>query len=540
MATETFANTASSTLNGAYTSGGSSIVVTSASTFPTTGNFRVLIDSEIMLVTAVSGTTFTVSGAQEGTSAANHSNGAAVTHLLTKGALQAIQHTRPRVTNASASYTVVSTDALILHNHSGSTSYIVAATDGLDVELQDITGAIGTLANNVFIVPAANEKINTSTGFALSGTAYHFTNGSGTVTATSSKFQSELAVGMSIQSSNQSGVNYLVSAIASDTSLTISVNFSGTTTTTATATRTSLTFAANFGRLFIRSDGADLFVKGDGTPTTVSFTTSGTFIPPAGLTQGEVYAAGGGGGGGGGINGANNLTGRTSGAGGGGALEEYARVALTGNTAITVTIGAAGSAGAAGATSGGNGGTGGTTSFGSQLSAAGGSGASAATGSGVRVGGANAVRNTIGTLVLIDNTGQPGASFPGNGGESGAGNSAQIGLAGNPGNTNLIGGFAAGAAGNPGAFSTTQGSAGGGGGGGAGPRGAGGNGGTGGDGEVTVGGASGSGTVGGSGGANTGAGGGGGGSGGNGTGSLGSGANGGAGGSGYLDVVYVL
>jgi hypothetical protein len=89
MAVEQFANNASSTLNGAINSSVTSLVVTSATGFPTVGNFRLLIDSEIMLVTAVSGTTFTVTRGIEGTAAASHSNGATVTAILTAGSLAA-------------------------------------------------------------------------------------------------------------------------------------------------------------------------------------------------------------------------------------------------------------------------------------------------------------------------------------------------------------------------------------------------------------------------------------------------------------------
>jgi hypothetical protein len=57
--------------------------------FPTTGQFRIKIDAELMLVTAVSGTTFTVTRGIEGSTAASHANGATVTHILTAGALGA-------------------------------------------------------------------------------------------------------------------------------------------------------------------------------------------------------------------------------------------------------------------------------------------------------------------------------------------------------------------------------------------------------------------------------------------------------------------
>jgi hypothetical protein len=87
MPTEQFANKAITSLLGGIGSGDSSLVVNSAAAFPGTGQFRILIDSEILLVTGVSGTTFTVSRGQEGTSAAAHLNAAVVTLILTAGAL---------------------------------------------------------------------------------------------------------------------------------------------------------------------------------------------------------------------------------------------------------------------------------------------------------------------------------------------------------------------------------------------------------------------------------------------------------------------
>jgi hypothetical protein len=90
MASEKYSNDASTTLNGAINNSVTSLVVTSATKFPTTGNFRIKIDSEYMLVTAVSGTTFTVTRGIEGSVAASHSNSVAVYHVLTKGSLDTI------------------------------------------------------------------------------------------------------------------------------------------------------------------------------------------------------------------------------------------------------------------------------------------------------------------------------------------------------------------------------------------------------------------------------------------------------------------
>lgn len=63
--------------------------LTDAHSFPATGSFRIKIDDEILLVTAVAGNTFMVTRGIEGTTARTHANGTAVRHLLTKGGLEA-------------------------------------------------------------------------------------------------------------------------------------------------------------------------------------------------------------------------------------------------------------------------------------------------------------------------------------------------------------------------------------------------------------------------------------------------------------------
>ncbi len=87
MALETQTNLASTTLNGGINNSTTTVVVTTGSVFPSTGNFRILIGSEIMLVTARSSNTLTVTRAQEGTSAASHSDLDPVYGSFTAGAL---------------------------------------------------------------------------------------------------------------------------------------------------------------------------------------------------------------------------------------------------------------------------------------------------------------------------------------------------------------------------------------------------------------------------------------------------------------------
>jgi hypothetical protein len=78
---------ADTTLNGSINSAVTSLVVNDGSVFPSTGNFRVLVDDEIMHCTARSGTTLTVNRGVEGTTAASHTSGATITHLTTADAV---------------------------------------------------------------------------------------------------------------------------------------------------------------------------------------------------------------------------------------------------------------------------------------------------------------------------------------------------------------------------------------------------------------------------------------------------------------------
>lgn len=89
---ELFGNNAATTLNGGISSSATSLVVQSASNFPTTGSFRILVDSganlEYMLVTSVSGgTTFNVTRGIEGTTGVAHSGGVQVVQIVTAGSV---------------------------------------------------------------------------------------------------------------------------------------------------------------------------------------------------------------------------------------------------------------------------------------------------------------------------------------------------------------------------------------------------------------------------------------------------------------------
>lgn len=86
MPSEKFANEIATSLSAAINASQTSITVTSATGFPA-ANFRIRIDNELMLVTAVAGLTWTVTRAVESTTAVSHAILADATHVLTAGGL---------------------------------------------------------------------------------------------------------------------------------------------------------------------------------------------------------------------------------------------------------------------------------------------------------------------------------------------------------------------------------------------------------------------------------------------------------------------
>jgi hypothetical protein len=86
---ERLANNPISKLAAAIDADDTSLTVLSASLFPDSGTFRIRIDSELLLVTAVSGTTFTVTRGAESTTATNHTSQTTVQAVLTAAGLAA-------------------------------------------------------------------------------------------------------------------------------------------------------------------------------------------------------------------------------------------------------------------------------------------------------------------------------------------------------------------------------------------------------------------------------------------------------------------
>ena len=144
MAIENLANLASTTLLNLIGSGDTSITVASIGSplpFPSP-NFRIVIDQEIILVTGVSGTIWTVIRGQENTTAIQHNAGSAVTQILTvQGLTNFITQTSPPpdTTNNKNLYNLMSTGLLsggILTINSGDSTKF------------DISAGVGYIVNN--------------------------------------------------------------------------------------------------------------------------------------------------------------------------------------------------------------------------------------------------------------------------------------------------------------------------------------------------------------------------------------------------------
>lgn len=85
---EKLSNNAATTLSGGINNTDLTLTVASGTGFPATGNFRIKIELELLLVTNVAGTTWTVTRGIEGTTAASHGSSTPVIHVLTEKGLE--------------------------------------------------------------------------------------------------------------------------------------------------------------------------------------------------------------------------------------------------------------------------------------------------------------------------------------------------------------------------------------------------------------------------------------------------------------------
>lgn len=88
MTKETYSNFAFSPLVADIDADDTELVIVSASDFPASGPFRLFIDKEVMLCTAIVGETLTVTRGYEDSTATDHTAGSMVIHGITVGALE--------------------------------------------------------------------------------------------------------------------------------------------------------------------------------------------------------------------------------------------------------------------------------------------------------------------------------------------------------------------------------------------------------------------------------------------------------------------
>jgi hypothetical protein len=177
---EQYANDAQTTLANAAGSGDATITVSSTTGFPGSGNFRIRIDNELLLVAAVSGATWTVTRAAEPIgglqTAAAHTQGATVTHVLTAASVQNVVQGSATLsslyinTNSTTALKVeqagVVPNVLVVDTTNGrvgvgaAPSYVFHVTDGgYQFAISATSGFFSnmtTVPSNVFGTPWAN------------------------------------------------------------------------------------------------------------------------------------------------------------------------------------------------------------------------------------------------------------------------------------------------------------------------------------------------------------------------------------------------
>ncbi len=183
---EQFTNKATTTLNGAINNAVTSLVVTSATGFPTAGNFRIVVDAntaneEVMTVTAVSGTTFTVARATEAIAgvqtAFSHADLATVKHVLTAGAIKSTGQILLESKTASSSATLDFTASIT----SSYDEYIVEfvsiapATNAAELRMQ-----VSTNGGSTWDTTAGRYYMNSSRATGATWSTY---NGGASLTA---------------------------------------------------------------------------------------------------------------------------------------------------------------------------------------------------------------------------------------------------------------------------------------------------------------------------------------------------------------------
>lgn len=166
MSIERYANGATTTLNGSILSGASSLTVTDASLFPTSGNFRILINSELILVTAVAGNVFTIRRGIEVTTAAAHGSGDTVTQIVTAASiLRTIPFLQIIPPLAAANWTWYNQGTATLTDMDSGVFLEIPASGGGD----NLRGAVRPIPTAPYTITALTSPIWSGETFARQG-----------------------------------------------------------------------------------------------------------------------------------------------------------------------------------------------------------------------------------------------------------------------------------------------------------------------------------------------------------------------------------
>lgn len=136
--TENFANSYQTTLAADLTAAAATLTVASATGAPAP-QFRLLIDAEIVLVTAVAGVTYSVTRGVEGTTAASHTASAVVSHVVTAGALDQLRADAPHVIQDEGVALTARPALNLIGEHVAATDDAAGARTNVTVAVPDAT-----------------------------------------------------------------------------------------------------------------------------------------------------------------------------------------------------------------------------------------------------------------------------------------------------------------------------------------------------------------------------------------------------------------
>lgn len=171
---EQFANNASTTLASGINASVTSVPLISSQKFSATGNFRIIIDSELMLVTANNtGTnTLTVVRGQEGTTAISHNSGTNVIQIITAGAIAQMKTDtvtiRALTSVQTTTYDINNTDDIVQFNSTSGSFNIFFPTIPNTGESHTILDVGGKAATNPVTISGNGKNVVTSSGLLAS------------------------------------------------------------------------------------------------------------------------------------------------------------------------------------------------------------------------------------------------------------------------------------------------------------------------------------------------------------------------------------